>query len=149
MLEEQCQNTKHVLRAFIRIKVNLMIKKKNPPHFLFITLLINFILLLTELLILMIHQCMIRSQKQYCWKCNLQRTSLPDNFDYQKTLSRRKTESVFGLFAKFNVRKTDSLQKSISEKWILHKNQYQKNGLFTNFNMQTLKYSAFYRNSAF
>ena len=49
--------------------------------------------------------------------------------------SHSRRESVFGHFTKFNVRKTDSSQNSISEKQTLHKNQ--KNGLFTNFNIQT------------
>ena len=39
-------------------------------------------------------------------------------------LSRRKIESVFGHFAKFNIRKADSSQNSLPEKQIFHKIQY-------------------------
>ena len=38
-------------------------------------------------------------------------------------LSRRKIESVFGHFTKFNIRKTDASQNSLAEKWTLHKIQ--------------------------
>ena len=40
---------------------------------------------------------------------------------------------IFGHFTKFNFRKKDFSQNSISEKRTLHKIQYQKNGLFTKF----------------
>ena len=51
-------------------------------------------------------------------------------------LSRRKMESVFGHFTKFNVRKTGSLQYSISGKRTLYKIQHQKNELFIKFNIR-------------
>ena len=47
-------------------------------------------------------------------------------------LSRENIESVFGLFTKFNVRKTDSSQNSTWEKRTLHKIPCEKNGLLTN-----------------
>ena len=53
---------------------------------------------------------------------------------FTRGLSRRKIESVFRHFTKFNLRKTDSSQNSIWEKRTLHKIQYEKNGLFTKFN---------------
>ena len=51
-------------------------------------------------------------------------------------LSRGKIESVFGHFTKFNIRKTDSSQNSIWEKWTIHKIQYEQNEFFTKFNMR-------------
>ena len=51
-------------------------------------------------------------------------------------LSRKKIESVFGHFTKFNNRKTDSSQNSISEKGTLHKVHYQENGLSKKFDVQ-------------
>ena len=55
---------------------------------------------------------------------------------FTRGLSRRKIESVFRHFTKFNLRKTDSSQNSIWEKRTLHKIQYEKNGPFTKFNMR-------------
>ena len=50
---------------------------------------------------------------------------------------RYNVKSVFRYFTKFNVRQIGSSQNSMSQKRILQKVQYQKNGLFTKFN--TLK----------
>ena len=58
------------------------------------------------------------------------------NTIYTRGLSRRKMESVFGHFTKFNVRKTGSLQYSISGKRTLYKIQHQKNELFIKFNIR-------------
>ena len=52
-----------------------------------------------------------------------------------RVLSRRKIESLFGYFTKFNIRITDLLQNSISEKWTFHNIQYQQKGPFTKFNI--------------
>ena len=58
------------------------------------------------------------------------------NENYQGGLSREKIESVFGHCTKFNIRKTDTLQNSISEKRTLHKTYKQKKGHFTKFNIE-------------
>ena len=50
-----------------------------------------------------------------------------------RCLSGRKIESIFRHFTKLCIRKMDSSQNSLSEKWILHKIHYQKNGFFTKF----------------
>ena len=51
-------------------------------------------------------------------------------------LSWEEIESVFGHFAKFNIRKTDFSQNSISGQQTLHEIQYWENRLFTKFNVQ-------------
>ena len=61
-------------------------------------------------------------------------TVLPNFIIVIRGLSSGEIESVFGLFTKFNIRKTDFSQNSIWEKRILHKIHCQKNGLFTKFN---------------
>ena len=56
-------------------------------------------------------------------------------------LSRKRIESVFRHFTKFNCTKADSSQNSVIEKRILYKIQYQKNRLFTKFSIRKVDFS--------
>ena len=64
-----------------------------------------------------------------------------DIINENRGLSRRKMESVFGHFTKFNVRKMDFSQNLIPGKRTTHKIQYQKNRLLTKFNTRKMDYS--------